>query len=347
MTFSVLINACKKDNSGPVPVDTASSRQLILSDIATNVISATYKDFNEKSIAFKNDIEALVFSPDQINLNTCKEDWKALKSSWEQSKSFLFGPAYTDDVDNRLNTWPINYSSIDALIISTTDFTGTYVNTASGQIKGLQAIEYLLFGANGNKVASDLTNRELQYLNQLISNIKSIADKLATDWKTDSSVGYFKPFVYAGDGSSVYETQLSAYEKLVNSMVDIMNKIAGNDTTALFNLTNQNLEVTPCSATSLKHFKDNVQSVKNVYTGTYLTDAKGIEEFVSVNNTDLNGKIKQQLDESLASLSAITVPFGEAITTQAAQIQTAITKINVLRTTLKDELLPLIKTKIN
>ena len=58
---TVVLNACKKDEPEPIPVDSFSSRQLLLSDIATNVISATYRDLNDKSIALGSNIDELIF----------------------------------------------------------------------------------------------------------------------------------------------------------------------------------------------------------------------------------------------------------------------------------------------
>jgi len=344
---SVVLNACKKDEPPPIPVDSFSSRQLLLSDVATNVISSTYRDLSDKSIALRNNIEALIFSATEENLNTCKTDWRALKSVWAQSEGFLFGPVVTENAAYRMNTWPLNRNGIDSIVATTVTLSEVYVNAINGNLKGLQAIEYLLFGANGNKSATELTERELLFLNALIINIQSITAKLALDWKTDSSVGFFKPFVYAGDGSGIFSSQIDVFELLSDSLIGLTNRIGGNQADWQFSLTNQNLEVIPYSASSIRIFKDNIQGIKNIYIGSYLTDGKGLEDFIIIHNTTLNTKIKQQLDEALAAFAAITDPFGIAITTQATQIQTAITKVNALKSSLKDEMLPLIKSKIN
>lgn len=344
---TVVLNACKKDEPEPIPVDSFSSRQLLLSDIATNVISATYRDLNDKSIALGSNIDELIFSTSDENLNICKSDFKSLKSVWAQTESFAFGPAITESAAVRMNSWPLDKNGIDSILATSVALSISYVNNINGRFKGLQAIEYVLFGANGNKVASEITPRELLFLNALIINIQSISAKLALEWKSDSSVGYFKPFVYAGDGSGVFSSQDTAYKLLANSMISLSDRIGGNVASEPFNLTNQNLEEIPYSASSIKIFKDNIQGIKNIYIGSYFSDGKGLEDFVIIHNTTLNTKIKQQLDETLTALSAITDPFGIAITTQATQIQTAVTKINALKSSLKDEMLPLIKSKIS
>jgi putative iron-regulated protein len=340
-------NSCKKEDPQPIPVDSFSSRQLILSDIATNVISATYKDVSEKGIALKSNIDALVFSASDENLNACRTDWKALKSAWSQTEAFAYGPVITDEISAKINTWPLNKTGVDSILASSVVFSDSYLDGLPGNLKGLQAIEYILFGADGNKLASALTQRELLFLNALVFKNQILINALATNWKTDSSVGYFKPFVYAGDGSGIYSSQIIVYELIADTLINVLNRIVGNETTVPFNLTNQTLEAIPYSTNTIKTFRDNIQGIKNIYIGSYLIDGKGLEEFVNIYNTTLNAKIKQQLDEALAALSAITDPFGVAITTQAPQIQTAITKINALKISLKDEMLPLFKSKIN
>jgi hypothetical protein len=54
-----------------------------------------------------------------------------------------------------------------------TNFSGKGV-FLPGNLKGLQAIEYILFGADGNKLASALTQRELLFLNALVFPIISV-----------------------------------------------------------------------------------------------------------------------------------------------------------------------------
>jgi predicted lipoprotein len=348
ISFSaLLLNGCKKDEPEPIPVDSFSSRQLLLSDVATNVISASYRDLTDKSIALGNNIETLIFSTTTENLNVCKTDWKALKSVWAQCEGLNFGPSITENANERINKWPLNKSGIDSIMALTFNFSDAYVNDLDGNLKGLQAVEYLLFGANGNKTAAELTQRELLYLNVLLNNIQAIAAKLSLEWKSDSSISFFKVFVYAGDGSSIYSSQVTAFELLANALINCVDKMGGNQANELYNLTNQELEVIPYSGNTIKVFKDQIQGIKNVYIGSYLIDGKGLETFVNIHNSTLNGKIKQQLDEALAAFAAITVPFGEAVTAQASQIQTAITRVNTLKTTLKDEMLPLIKLKIS
>lgn len=344
---SVVLNACKKDDPEPIPVDSFSSRQLLLSDIATNVISATYRDLSEKSISLGNNTDALIFSTSEENLNFCKADWKAVKFAWAQTEAFSFGPAATEFVSIRMNTFPLYKNGVDSILALSNSLGEVYINNINGNLKGIQAIEYLLFGADGNKVASAITPRELLYLNAVVNNLQTITAKLALDWKTDSSVGYFKPFVYAGDGSGIYSSQIAVFELLSNSMIGLADRIGGNLPNEQFNLTNQNLEVIPYSASSVKIFKENIQGIKNIYIGSFTSDGKGLEDFINIYNTALNTKIKQQLDEALAALAAITDPFGTAITTQSAQIQTAVTKVNALKSSLKDEMLPLIKSKIS
>ena len=72
------------------------------------------------------------------------------------------------------------------------------------------------------------------------------------------------------------------------------------------------------------------------------TDGVGLEDLVRQYNLQLDGQIKLQITAAIDALNAITVPFGEAITTQQVQVQQAMDAINVLAGTLNDQLLPLV-----
>ena len=63
-------------------------------------------------------------------------------------------------------------------------------------------------------------------------------------------------------------------------------------------------------------------------------------------NRSLDNVIDQKINTAIASLNAITVPFGTAIITQPVQVQQAQQAINELKDVLEDDLINLVNTKI-
>ena len=343
----LMLNSCKNDDTLPsaIPEDNSTTRAAILSDISSHVIAATYAEMSSKAAEFEVQIVQLQGVRTDANLNACRTKWREIRAAWEQSEGFLFGPVATENIDPRIDTWPVNHSDLDSILSTSVVFDDSYIDGLQDALKGFHPIEYLMFGVDGAKAASALTDRELDFLHELSKNLKALTVQVASNW-TVGSGSYYIAFTKAGNGSVVYTTQRAAFEELVDAIVGICDEVGGGKIAAPFDAMDPTLEESPYAKNSLADFRHNMMSVRNIYTGKFNTDGKGLEDFVRVHNLSLDATIKQQLTDAINSLDAIPVPFGEAIITQRPLVQQSINKIEALKTTLESGLLPLVQLKI-
>lgn len=342
----LLAAACRK----PEPVETTPSASLtseILSEFSDHVATATYNDLKAKAILLHQQTLTLAAVTDENNLSACKQTWRDCRAAWEQSEGFLFGPVSSQNIDPRIDTWPVNFADLDSVLSSSAAFTAGYVDSLDDALKGFHPIEYLLFGVNGNKAAADFTPRELDYLNALAQNLEALTTQLATYWDVNVSGNYHHEFSAAGAGSSTYSTQRSAYEEMVNAMIGICDEVANGKISEPYLAQDPSLEESPFAFNSITDFTNNMRSVRNVYLGVYTTDGKGLEDLVREHNLSLDGQVKQKIDAAIASLGTITVPFGQAISQQPVQVQNCINSINDLRQCLENDLLPFVQLNTN
>lgn len=136
-------------------------------------------------------------------------------------------------------------------------------------------------------------------------------------------------------------------EEIVNAMAGICDEVANGKIGETFTAADPTLEESPFSNNSLADFKNNIKGVEMVYYAQFNADGTGMDDFLKNNNLTLHNKIVNQLNNALAAFNGITVPFGQAITAQPTQVQNLIDKINDLKVTLEDELLPFIQTTVN
>jgi predicted lipoprotein len=338
--------ACNKKEDTPEFSDTFASRQLILSDISQHVIAATYADMQTQANTLNTEITELQIATTEANLNDCRNSWRNVRSAWEQSEGFLFGPVASENIDPRIDTWPVNHIDLDSILASSVEFTPQYIDELQDALKGFHPIEYLLFGLNGNKTVTQFNDRELSFLKALSDNLKVLCSQVSSHWNSSSSDSYLNKFVNAGSGSAEYPTQLAAYEEVVNAMIGICEEVAGGKISEPFEAQDPSLEESPYAQNSLKEFISNVKSVKNIYYGSYKSSGQGIKDYVRLYNLSLDAKIKQDIDQSIVALEAISDPFGIAISSQATLVQQAITRIETLKETLETQLLPLIQQQI-
>lgn len=339
LTFS----SCSDDNDGGSPVD-ATLNAEVLTDFSSNIAQVTYNDLASKTSTLYDQVLALSTggATDQ-ELEACRTTWKQARQAWEQSESFLFGPVSTENIDPRIDTWPVNFQDLEAQLSSDADFDEDYIDNLEDALKGFHPIEYLIFGEEGDKIAAELSARDLEYLTGLALNLKTLTADLKASWQPSTSGNYSATFTTAGSGSDVYNTQLSAFEELVNAMAGICDEVANGKIDEVFIAQDPSLEESPFSQNSITDFTNNIKGVENVYLGKYSADGKGLEDLIRKYNLQLDGEIKLKLANALTALGKVTDPFGEAITSQPIQVQNAVAAINDLKTTLEDSLLPFVQ----
>ena len=331
----IVIISCKKKETTPTPVAQDTLSKDILADLASTVIYPTYMDMATQGDNLYNSIVTFSNAPTAANLTACQQAWRSIRTTWESSEGFLFGPVEINNIDPRIDTWPIDYQKTDSILSSTVALNATYVNTLDEALKGFHPIEYLLFGNGGTKTASAVTSREKEFLIGLSDNLRTLAHQLKDSWDPSKTNNYSVQLSNSGSGSTVFTSQKAAYQQLLGAMSDICNEVATSKLYTPYTQHDPSQEESPFASNSLIDFSNNIKSSQNIYLGKYTNDGKGIEDLIRATNLSMDGIIKTKFSSALTSLSNITMPFGQAITSQPTQIQNAINAISDLKTYLE------------
>ncbi len=340
LALSIFTISCSKDEA---QVEINYNEQL--SNISNNVIVKTYEDLKDKSALLKQATLLLETTPNATNLTSAKNAWIAARSPWEQSEGFLFGPVDQQGIDPSIDSWPVNVIDLNNVLASPNALTETYLANQEGTLKGFHTIEFLLWGANGNKQVGDFTAREFEYLKSCSANLATDTNRLYNLWAL-SGEKFILNLINAGNGSQVYISQKSAFVELTNKIIGIADEVANGKINDPFSQNDVTLEESSFSANSKTDFTDNIKSIKNIYLGTYASNGngKGISSIVTTKNTTLDSKIKTQIDEAILAIQSISGTFTSAVSSQSTSVTTAQNKIRTLQTTLESELLPLINS---
>jgi putative iron-regulated protein len=334
---------CSDNNDDVTPVNEELNTQVLM-DFSANLPQSVYGDLSAKTATLYDQVVALGTDGATDNeLAAARTTWKQARQAWEQSEAFLFGPVSTKDIDPHIDTWPVNFNDLNAQLASDAVFTEDYINNLDDALKGFHPIEYLIFGEDGNKKASDLSERDMEYLTALALNLKALTADANNSWKPTVSGNYHTIFTTAGAGNTTYPTQLAAYQELVNAMAGICDEVANGKLDEPFSQKDPSLEESPFAQNSIIDFTNNIKGVQDVYLGKYNTDGKGLEDIVRQYNLQLDSDLKAKMDNAVTALGKITDPFGKAITTQPTQIESAMTAINDLKDIIKTQLLPFVQ----
>lgn len=343
--IGIALGACKKDDTTPTEEEVSNAQ--ITAGISLNVNYAIYSDLSLKSINLYNAVTTFIAAPSANGLIDCRNLWKGARSAWEQSEGFLYGPVATENIDPRIDSWPVDFNAIDALLAGSTDFTvEANIDALDDALKGFHPIEYILWGETGNKTFSDFTAREKEYLLALANNLKNLTAQLEQQWNTTSANPYVDHFTSPSASNPYYATNKAVFEEMVNALIGICEEVAEGKIGEPFTLQDPSLEESPYSSNSIADFTNNMISVQNVYLGKYSADGYGIEDLVRKHNLSLDNTIKTKINAAIASLGAVTDPFGTAISSQQPQVQNAIDAIEDLKNTLETDLLPFVQQHV-
>ena len=322
--------------------DANASVSDIISSTANKVVLASYEDFAVKAQGLTEALKKFQVTPTDDNLQKVQFSWRDTRRPWEQTEAFLFGPVDTQGLDPALDSWPVNRTDLDAVLGSNEALDIPFVSALDDTLHGFHTIEYLIFGAENNKTAADLTTRETEYLVSTTSLLHTHVNTLANAWRP-SGDNFVNDFGKAGNGSASYPSESSALQELVNGMIAIVDEVGNGKIADPFSQTNTELVESQFSFNSLLDFENNIRGVENLYLGRYLQqDGPGLNDLVRRNNTELDAQIRQKLDAAINAIQAIPFPFRDSISTEQGRvlISAAQEKIGDLQNILESELLP-------
>jgi putative iron-regulated protein len=323
---------------------TVPSVQEVIQNYSRNVIFNTYIDLAEQTKLLRASILELQLETTTKNLHQAQNAWRNARRPWEQSESFLFGPVDTQGLDPSLDSWPINATDIQNVMDSDSPLTTEAVSAFDPTLKGFHVIEFLLFGNNNNKAASELTTREMQYLIAAATALSNDAQTLVDAWNPNAG-NFLSELSRAGAGSTTYPSLASAVQEMVEGMIGIVDEVINGKLLKPLDERDPNLVESQFSGNSRTDFINNIRGIRNVYTGTYLlSEGPGLNALVKSINPALDEAINNQIEKTITTIYAIPQPFTVSISSDSDSIQTAIDETENLLTLLIDQLLPLVRT---
>ena len=331
-------SSCKDDN--PTDINTYDF-QPILGHLSQNVITETYIDLHTKSELLVDAVTTLQEDATTSNLEAARQAWRNTRKPWEQSEGFLFGPVSTNGIDPSIDSWPVNVVDLEAVLSSGAVLTKAYIDGLEGTLKGFHTIEFLLWGENGDKTIETFTAREFEYLIATSQSLESDTYNLQYSWNSTGE-NFQNEIAMAGESGSMYISQKSAMQEIINGMIAIADEVANGKIYDPLSQLDITLEESRFSANSKEDFKDNIRSIQNLYEGKYLMDGSGISDFILSKDADLDAHIKAEIQASIDLIDAIPGTFTQAIFDNPAAIEAAQESVRHLQEELESEVKPLI-----
>ncbi|MBN1209595.1 MAG: peptidase M75 [Myxococcaceae bacterium] len=347
LTGALALTACGSDGGA----EQSRFQPEIITHFADDVVVPTYQQLATRLATLDSAVAALSAGPTSAQLTAAQEAWIAARAPWEQSEGFLFGPVDSFGYDPALDSWPVNRTDLDAVLASNDAFTPEYVRNLQETQKGFHTVEYLLFGEGRTKKVEDLTQRQLDYLKALATELKSVSAALASEWSqsVEGRPPYRDVLASAGQaGNTAYPSVQAAAQEMVGGIINILDEVANGKIADPYDAKDPQLVESQFAYNSLKDFTDNLRSVENVYLGRLpgaTPKGPSLADFVKGERPELDTRIRQELTAAIDALGRIPEPFRDAITDPAAagEIEAAQAAIRKAQNTFESDVKPLIQ----
>ncbi|MGV8916151.1 MAG: imelysin family protein [Kaistella sp.] len=340
------VTACRDTEATISPVDeSAETLKKVVQNNTNLVIIATYNDLNEKAIILKSKIANLTINNVE-GMAAAKTAWVATRAPWEESEGFLYGPVDLEGIDPAIDTWPVDISSMNAILNSSNAITPDVI-ASNPEARGFHLIEFLLWGENGNKTAAQLTAREIEYLKAASADLQNNTQKLYDGWIVTKG-NFANNFLNPTPTSSKYKSYKDVLVEMVNGLVTISDEVGNGKIEDPLNGNNGGAapakEESRFSNNSKRDFSDNIKSVKNIYLGGIGQSGLGISTVVASKNNALDIEIKSKIDQAINAIDSIPGTFSTAIYTNRPEVIAAQNKVRELQLIIEQKLVPLIST---
>jgi uncharacterized iron-regulated protein len=326
------------------PVDDVRT-EGVLCDISDVVIVPAINDFNDATLALRDAVRDLNRDRTATSLESARRFWRAARQPWEFSEAFIFGPAKNQQLDPAIDSWPLDRITMEDLLASDEPITADLLASQEGTAKGFHAIEYFLFGENGNRSVESITEREYQYMMVATEGVVDAARRLRDAWQPHGSAdtaSYAWQLCNAGSPSSLYRERRNGFAEVINRLVTLSSELTGLKMAQPYFNRNQDLEEARFSGNSKAEFVANVEGIRAAYLceyrkGNTVTTGRGIGWVVAQIDPALDARVRAQLDEAVRMVKGITPSFGEAVVVNPASVASAINAVSVLEGLLDKE----------
>jgi predicted lipoprotein len=345
----VLLFSCSKSSSEPNPGNESPQgfdKTAMLTNYADNVIVPSYQQLQEDVDALVGAVNAFADAPSADAQTAAKIAFSDAYVRYQYAEVFNFGPAGTAQLEYYLNfSGGFDYSftengvlagyTVDSTTIENNIASGTYdlttYNRNNFYSQGFPALNYLLFGPNAIEKFGTHTANRAKYLKDVALRIKTLVDKVVTDWTT-----YRSTFI-ANTKSDVG----SPIGNLVNMLAYQMDMMKGPRIGWPFGKQSNGIVFASKSegyfaGIGSQLARANIRSLKNAYLGG--AGSKGISAYlVSLKKETLNNDVLAQFDMVIQKLDAVPDPLSAAFTDNASQVEDAYKEIQKLLTLLKTD----------
>ncbi len=318
----------------------------MLTYFADQVIIPSYQALQQAVNNFQTLSNTFLDNRTVDNQQALLQAYKQVHLAYTRVEGFNFGPAVVASLEVYLNfngglDYNFNTSgeltgfSIDSVTMENNISSGSYDFTLyvrnSFYAQGFAALNYVFFGPNAIDKFGTNTTRRVKYAKDVVTRMKTLVDKVNTDW-----AGYRSDFI-----SNTKTNVGSPIGNMINNMAYELDVLKGPRIGWPFGKqSNGTAFPTKVEAyfagNSSALAQEAMRNLKKIFTAN--NSGKGYSDYLkALGKETLANQVISQFDIVISKLEAIPDPLSTAITAQPAKVEDAYKEIQKLLTLIKTD----------
>jgi predicted lipoprotein len=315
--------------------DAPPTRAGVLESLVRDVVVPDCRVLSDESVRLERASVAFGNQPDDVRLKALNEQFRRTLLAWKKGYAFRAGPIVESNALLRTMFWPVRSREIDMLIAGTQTIDGNLIEDLGVDLKGLYAMEHLLFDPPEPGVSvlerfeGSAGARARDFLVALARSVNGYADQLMA------------ALADGGDFARMYAQQTQEnLELLVNQMVSTVETVAVQRLGFAFELgkagrlTRDSVEGGK-SGLSTRIPQTLLATTERFYLGV---NGIGLGSLTRLASEPIDQRIKQAFQQARSKLAALSSPLEQAVTQQSEALLGAMTSTRELELALKVDL---------
>ncbi|HEY6171419.1 MAG TPA: imelysin family protein [Candidatus Kapabacteria bacterium] len=339
--FLLYFLGCTPENAPYVPWTPAETQQ-VNDNIANNVILPLIFEVDIKVSSLNYYIGKFLSDRDAVALDSARIAWRTAHEWWSESQAMFLGPARNSNLSALIDSFPVVVADVEQVLATYPLINQDLIVGFSGSLKGFHALEYLLFGIDGNKKASDFTGKERDYIAAVAHEMERLTQSLRYSWDPVRE-NYVGQITNPGQSGGAYATDKDAMRDLIDAMIFICNDLAERKIGKPLDMNADTLEESRFSSNSTNDYYSNILGLKYMYQGGKEPNSYGMSGLVFARSgITLDTEVFNKISNAENAISVLTPNFATSLSAKPNDVENARNAVRALKTILETQVRPLV-----
>jgi predicted lipoprotein len=301
------------------------SREEVLTALLNGVVTDESREVERRSHELALAAGRLLAAPCAAELDALRAAWKRAVLAWRRASTFR-GPLVASEARARALYWPARREAIDRVLDEPHADGAVFVEQLGADVKGLYALEHLLFDGERAQVARSHGARGRQLILAYAVDIHAHARRVSravapgADWTTGfCSAGQASINAVVSHMAETLERSVAARLSLV-LWLDSLKKLGPSDIEGGPSLLSRELLLAPLLGNEL------------LYRGAR---GPGLAELVQCSAPRLHDELSSSFSRAIAGLRALSGPIESVLAGDRSSVESALSAVKALEVATK------------